>query len=291
MIIVWGIAILALAIFLFSSIAKGQNVLKTNKFLSSLSDDDLYNTFNFEIKDLEDLSIKLISESLEILKTDEENISVELYGSWHKAIEPEFSCKNNMLIIEQNVKNALYNRLVRVKVPSSIISKNTNFNASIVSGLCNIDDFDINRLNVSNVSGLIIIKNVVCNETNTNNVSGISRIEQCKINQITADSVSGSIYLDGSFESVNANAVSGGISVSNNIDFTKDCNFNVTSGSISISLPENSNANLNCASFSGRVSNEFTGSKDKALNEKLGNGSYTLHAKSVSGSISINKKI
>ena len=30
MIIVWGIAILALAIFLFSSIAKGQNVLKTN---------------------------------------------------------------------------------------------------------------------------------------------------------------------------------------------------------------------------------------------------------------------
>ena len=70
MIIVWGIAILALAIFLFSSIAKGQNVLKTNKFLSSLSDDDLYNTFNFEIKDLEDLSIKLISESLEILKTD-----------------------------------------------------------------------------------------------------------------------------------------------------------------------------------------------------------------------------
>ena len=59
MIIVWGIAILALAIFLFSSIVKGQNVLKTNKFLSSLSDDDLYNTFNFEIKDLEDLSIKL----------------------------------------------------------------------------------------------------------------------------------------------------------------------------------------------------------------------------------------
>ena len=195
-----------------------------------------------------------------------------------------------MLIIEQNEKNALYNRLVRVKVPSSIISKNTNFNASIVSGLCNIDDFDINRLNVSNVSGLILIKNVICNETNTNNVSGISRIEQCKINQVTADSVTGSIYLEGSFDSVNANAVSGGISVSNNIDFTKDCNFNVTSGSISIDLPENSNASLNCASFSGRVSNEFTGSKDKALNEKLGNGSYTLKAESVSGSISINKK-
>ena len=143
MIIVWGIAILALALFFISSIMKGQNVLKTNRFLSSLSDDDLYNTFTFEIKDLEDLSIKLISESLEIQKTDDENISVELYGSWHKAIEPEFSCKNNMLIIEQNEKNALYNRLVRVKVPSSIISKNTNFNASIVSGLCNIDDFEL----------------------------------------------------------------------------------------------------------------------------------------------------
>ena len=96
--------------------------------------------------------------------------------------------------------------------------------------------------------------------------------------------------MDGSFDSVNANAVSGGISVSNNIDFTKDCNFNVTSGSISISLPESSNATLNCASFSGRVSNEFTGSKDKVLKEKLGSGSYTLKAESVSGSISINKK-
>ena len=61
MIIVWGIAILALALFFISSIMKGQNVLKTNRFLSSLSDDDLYNTFTFEIKDLEDLSIKLIS--------------------------------------------------------------------------------------------------------------------------------------------------------------------------------------------------------------------------------------
>ena len=40
MIIVWGIAILALALFLISSIMKGQNVLKTNKFLSSLSDVD-----------------------------------------------------------------------------------------------------------------------------------------------------------------------------------------------------------------------------------------------------------
>ena len=121
-------------------------------------------------------------------------------------------------------------------------------------------------------------------------VASISPFIVVCLTKVTADSVSGSVYLEGSFDSVNANAVSGGISVSNDIDFTKDCNFNVTSGSISIDLPENSNANLNCASFSGRVSNEFTGSKGKALNEKLGNGSYTLKAESVSGSISINKK-
>ena len=76
MIIVWGIVIFALALFLISSIMKGQNVLNTNRFLSSLSNNDLYDTFTFEIKELEDLSIKLISESLEILKTDEENISI-----------------------------------------------------------------------------------------------------------------------------------------------------------------------------------------------------------------------
>ncbi len=290
MIIVWGIVIFALALFLISSIMKGQNVLNTNRFLSSLSNNDLYDTFTFEIKELEDLSIKLISESLEIVKTDDENITVELYGSWHKAIEPEFSCKNNILIIEQKEKKAMYDRLVRVKIPASIISKNTNFNATLVSGLLKINDFDLNRLNVSNVSGLINVKNVVSSEINTNNVSGITRVEQCKMNQSTANSVSGSIYFEGSFDSFSANAVSGGISVSNNTDFTKDCNFNVTSGTISIDLTENTNAILNCKSVSGIVRNEFTNSKAKSLNETLGSGTYTLTADSVSGLISINKK-
>ena len=68
MIFVWGIAILALALFFISSIKKGQSILGFNKFLASQSVNDLYSTFTMESEKLDDIRVSLISESLEIEK-------------------------------------------------------------------------------------------------------------------------------------------------------------------------------------------------------------------------------
>ena len=59
------------------------------------------------------------------------------------------------------------------------------------------------------------------------------------------------------------------------------------SGTITIDLPANTNAKINCSSGSGSVFCEHTNTKAKSLEEKLGQGSYELEANSMSGSIKI----
>lgn len=288
MIIVWGIAIFALVLFFISSIKKGQSILGMNKFLASQSINDLYSTFTIDSDKLEDVRVSLISESLEIEKAEDDKITIELYGSWTKDNEPKTSYKNNLLIIEQD-KNSLYTRALKLKLPKQSITENTNINAKLVSGILKVTDFCLNKLDVENTSGLIELKDTATRITNAKNVSGIIRAENCNFEDFKAENISGSVYANGNFNKVNAKTVSGGISITNKKDFEKDSTFNAISGTITIELPENSNAKLKCETTSGTVRNELTNSKGKSITESMGNGTYSLKASTESGSITITK--
>ena len=286
--LIWGIALLALVLFFISSIKKGQSILSLNRHLSSLSEDDLYTKFNLKADSLDDISVTLVSESVDIESTEEDEILIELYGSWTKDDEPTITHKNNLLIIEQD-KNSLYNKLIKIKIPRKCITTNTNITATLKSGIIKISNFELNKLEIQNYSGLIEAKNISCNKSFVKNSSGIVRVENCNIADLSAENTSGSIYADGTFEQIYANATSGGINVSTTKDFTKDCNFNVISGSITLQLPENINADLNCKSISGNVFVSHNNTNGKSINQVFGNGSYKLNANCTSGTISINK--
>ena len=72
-------------------------------------------------------------------------------------------------------------------------------------------------------------------------------------------------------------------------DFESDSDFSAISGSIQLYLPADANPELNCSSTSGHVYSEYHDSKTKKLKDKIGSGLYELKAKSVSGSVKINK--
>ena len=288
MIFVWGIAILALALFFISSIKKGQSILGFNKFLASQSVNDLYSTFAMESEKLDDIRVSLISESLEIEKAEDDKITIELYGSWTKENEPNTTCKNNMLIIEQD-KNSLYTRSLKLKLPEQCITDNTNINAKLVSGILKVTDFCLNKLDVENTSGLIEVKETTTRITNAKNVSGIIRVENCNFEDFNTENISGSIYANGNFNKINAKTVSGGVNVSTKKDFEADCNFGVVSGSITLDLPENINATFDCTAFAENAYIEHINAKGKTIKAQAGTGSYKITAKTESGSIFINK--
>ena len=257
--------------------------------LKSLEEDEIYNTYSFNANKIEDIQIALVAEKLSIQPVNSNEITVELYGTWNKKLEPEVSYTNNTLIIKQKQKNGvnLHKRSVVVKLPAEKITQNTITKIENVSGSVQLSDFEMSKLNISNVSGSIKLSNIVCKSSNLECVSGSVKIENCSIEDLEIATVSGSIKSEGYFDELNADAVSGSIKVLNQKDFTKDSSFSTISGAITIDLPSDTNAKIDCSSTSGSVLCEHTNTKSKSVDQKLGSGFYELEANSMSGSIKI----
>ena len=257
--------------------------------LQSLEEDDIYNTYSFNANKIEDIQIALVAEKLSIQPVNSNEITVELYGTWSKKFEPEVSYTNNTLIIKQKQKNGvnLHKRSVVVKLPAEKITQNTITKIENVSGSVQLSDFEMSKLNISNVSGSIKLSNIVCKSSKLECVSGSVKIENCSIEDLEIATVSGSIKSEGYFDELDADAVSGSIKVLNQKDFTKDSSFSTISGAITIDLPSDTNAKIDCSSTSGSVLCEHTNTKSKSVDQKLGRGTYELEANSMSGSIKI----
>lgn len=289
--LLWIFAILIIVVTIVKNGFGGDNFsnFEDEQTLQSIAEDGIYNTYSFNANKIDDIQISLVAEKLSIQPVNSNEITVELYGTWSKKLEPEVLYTNNTLTIKQKQKNGvnLHKRSVVVKLPSEKITQNTITKIENVSGSVQLSDFEMSKLNISNVSGSIKLNNIVCKSSNLECVSGSVKVENCSIDSVEIATVSGSIKAEGYFDELDADAVSGSIKVLNQKDFTKDSSFSTISGAITIDLPSDTNAIIDCSSTSGSVLCEHTNTKAKSVDQKLGNGTYELEANSMSGSIKI----
>lgn len=289
--LLWIFAVLIIVVTIVKNGFGGDSFssFEDEQTLQSLEEDGIYNTYSFNANKIEDIQISLVAEKLTVQPVNTNEITVELYGTWSKKLEPEVSYTNNTLTIKQKQKNGvnLHKRSVVVKLPSEKITQNTITKIENVSGSIQLSDFEMSKLNISNVSGSIKLSNIVCKSSNLECVSGSVKVENCSIDSVEIATVSGSIKAEGYFDELDADAVSGSIKVLNQKDFTKDSSFSTISGAITIDLPSDTNAIIDCSSTSGSVLCEHTNTKAKSVDQKLGNGTYELEANSMSGSIKI----
>lgn len=289
--LLWIFAILIIVVTIVKNGFGGDSFssFEDEQTLQSIAEDGIYNTYSFNANKIEDIQISLVAEKLTVQPVNTNEITVELYGTWSKKLEPEVSYTNNTLIIKQKQKNGinLHKRSVVVKLPSEKVTQNTIAKIENVSSSIQLSDFEMSKLNISNVSGSIKLSNIVCKSSNLECVSGSVKVENCSIDSVEIATVSGSIKAEGYFDELDADAVSGSIKVLNQKDFTKDSSFSTISGAITIDLPSDTNAIIDCSSTSGSVLCEHTNTKAKSVDQKLGNGTYELEANSMSGSIKI----
>ena len=289
--LLWIFAVLIIVVTIVKNGFGGDSFssFEDDQTLQSIAEDGIYNTYSFNANKIEDIQISLVAEKLTVQPVNTNEITVELYGTWSKKLKPEVSYTNNTLTIKQKQKNGvnLHKRSVVVKLPSEKVTQNTITKIENVSGSVQLSDFEMSKLNISNVSGSIILSNIVCKSSNLECVSGSVKVENCSIDSVEIATISGSIKAEGYFDELDADAVSGSIKVLNQKDFTKDSSFSTISGAITIDLPSDANAIIDCSSTSGSVLCEHTNTKAKSVDQKLGNGIYELEANSMSGSIKI----
>ena len=289
--ILWICAFLVIGATIATNVFGTENIsyFEDNSVSELLDEDEIYNVYSFNANKIDDVEISLVAEKLIILPANSNEITVELYGTWNKKNEPEVSYTNNTLTIKQKEKKGInyHKRTVVVKLPAEKITQNTEVIIANVSGGIQLSDFELSKLNIANVSGSMKLDNIICESSILESVSGSVKVGNCSINDLEIESVSGSIKATGYFDEVEAEAVSGSIKVQNQKDFTKDSSFSTISGSITIDLPTDTNARIDCSSTSGSVLCEHTNTKAKSLDQKLGQASYELEANSMSGSIKI----
>ena len=286
LVIIWILAFLLIGFFILGQVSK-----RISNSTTAISVDNLYKSYTFETTQLNNIEINLISEHLIVQPANDNKITVELYGSWNSQIEPNIDFNNSNLIIKQITKR-FFNfgqKFVLVKLPANAVTSNTNFNAELVSGRFEMHDFNLNKMKVETVSGTSFIKNIESEKLNVNSTSGKINIENSTIKELDVYSTSGALNIEGMYNEISAEAVSGKITVTNKKDFENDSDFSAISGSIQLYLPADANPELNCSSTSGHVYSEYHDSKTKKIKDKIGSGLYELKAKSVSGSVKINK--
>lgn len=138
---------------------------------------------------------------------------------------------------------------------------------------------------VESVSGNVTVKGALA-RVNAESVSGTVRLEGIS-GEIDAETVSGSIEVSGSeISNASCESVSGNISFTGGLSREGRYSFDSFSGSVTLQLPDDTDADVSMSTFSGRVVNELTGTKvsGKEASLTLGDGGADLEINTFSGS-------
>ena len=104
--LLWIFAILIIVVTIVKNGFGGNSFssFEDDSTLQSLEEDGIYNTYSFNANKIDDIQISLVAEKLTVQPVNTNEITVELYGTWSKKLEPEVSYTNNTLTIKQKQK-------------------------------------------------------------------------------------------------------------------------------------------------------------------------------------------
>lgn len=174
-----------------------------------------------------------------------------------------------------------------MEVPSSLIGELANLTVDTVSSDIDVSDVYGERTDLSTVSGAILGKNLVPDKLAISSTSGSITTENCTADSLKLNEVSGSIRVDGMYQSIDADTVSGSVRlVCANVPDSIEVD--TVSGSMTIVLPEDASFTAKLDSVSGSITCQFPGTigDDKVV---VGDGEASYRFNSVSGSLKIEK--
>lgn len=292
--IVWIIVALVLTAFLYSGI---KNI---NNFFNKLMRNEPIRTVvldngevSFKKQKLNHISISVTSSSVEITGTNDDKISVDFFGDWKKDELPEVICENNILSIKTPRNSHMISfgksKKIQISIPEECLSTDTKIRMAYASGSMKLNKLTAEKINIDGASGSVSISDIRAEDLSIEVASGSIKIENTTASDVIINSASGSIKAIGSFDGINIHSASGSISIDNAKELTKDSSINSLSGSVKITIPENSNFVLKCRSTSGSIQNGITGNSfKKSASETVGSGKVQLAIETTSGSIKIN---
>lgn len=297
------LVIILISIIVLSFSAGGTILLATGSFenFNSLGVSNKIYTINDEktekIDGIKELYIEGSSENISIISENRKDVKSHLYGDISASFKPELESRveGSKLIISVKRPSGSFNfsskqglkldinvpetyasdvsiKLSSGKIASSNPLKLNNFNLDLSSGSVDLKNLTASNLSLEATSGKIYGENIVCGNSSL-------RLS------------SGSINLNGFKGNINHRCTSGKTEITYS-EFNNNVNLNVSSGTITLNLPKNSQFAINSKASSGSVECDFPitiqgESKRNQLNGVVGNNKNQINISATSGSIKI----
>ena len=176
---------------------------------------------------------------------------------------------------------------VNIKVPDKVYDK---LNVGVSSGTADVRGVSASDVSLATSSGDInYTQNCITESLTVSTTSGSIGVKNAATKSYNIRATSGNIDVDGLTGTGSVKATSGNLTI-RFAELTSYCDVNVTSGDVTLVVPDNTNANINCKKTSGDIVISAcgvyrdVGEKETAL---LGRGGVTMDVRATSGDITI----
>lgn len=174
-----------------------------------------------------------------------------------------------------------------ITVPASLAGSLDRLDIEVVSAYVTVDGVYGTKTAISSVSGNVLARNLTCKNLDLDSTSGEVACENCTVDDMSANSVSGRINIDGMFQKVDTENVSGSTRIACATQ-PNDVNASSVSGEITVLLPESAGFIAKLDTVSGGLSCEFSGTMSDTM-VVVGDGSAKYDFETVSGDIRIQQ--
>ena len=271
------------------------------------------------LKGLDSMSIEAVSDSIELIPVDTNEVRIHYYGSYQTS-NPDYRPE---LVVDRSSSHLQ----IKIKYESGI--KAVSFSGDLkldvyiprqyagkleiksTSGKVTIDELAVDRFEYTNVSGNLNVNHIATKKASLNTTSGMVKLngqfESFSFNTVSGEissddfrsldtklgTVSGGVKLSGQPGNINANSISGKLQLKYDT-FENDIESDSVSGDVIITLPGNSSFKVDYSTASGNVDSDFPITvsgikKGNNLKGTVGSGDHTLQVNTVSGSLKIRK--
>ncbi|MEA5060245.1 MAG: DUF4097 family beta strand repeat-containing protein [Candidatus Pelethousia sp.] len=295
-VLVWGIAGNAFGFQLLPFSFLRRNVLTSSHLEGKLGTYSSTNAYTLDPSSIKNIDISWVAGSVTVKPYDGDTISFTencLAGIPEKyALQYGFS--DDTLTIHywggtmdwvprwQNFSKSL-----EVLVPKTLDGDLSLLSVDSVSANINISGLTGERMQFETISGSADITGTAAQDLSFDTTSGSMRASACTAATLQADSTSGSINLEGAFNEIRTDTVSGSVKISSTI-CPEIVQMDSVSGESTLIIPENKGFTARYESVSGNFSCDFPATVS-IHTATYGDGSASFRFDSVSGEIYINK--
>ncbi len=257
-------------------------------------DDSGYSVGETDIdEDISSVEIHWVAGSVKVEPFDGDKIEIRESGYAKESDKLRYRVTDGRLVIRFSKSNVFFIFGVRppkdlvLRLPRSIAADLKALEIESVSAGVFAGDLNAGELNVKSVSGSIELDGITAGKADLESVSGSINASHLKTETLDTNNVSGGTEIYGDIQRVDAEAVSGKITVSSETAM-QSAEINTVSGAITLYLPDGSGFTAKHETVSGRINSDFAFTT-AGKKYTCGDGKCEIDAETVSGDLNIRK--